>query len=336
MHRDLKPENVLIDKELNNALKIIDFGTSCEFDKKAKELLKTTHGTSYYIAPEVLTKKYDERCDVWSIGVILYILLSGKPPFDGDNDDDITDQVKLGKYNLTDGVWPAISKDAKDLIKKLLTYKFTERCTAREALGHEWFKNATSKMADKAVMDECMRNLTAFSATQKLQQATMSMMVQNMISKEETAQLQQVFMQLDLNKDGKLQYNELLQGYEEYYIKSDEYGTDMGKEMAKSEVDRIFEMVDIDHSNEIDFSEFVTATANRNNLLSDDKLKKAFGYYDKDNSGSISVDEIKSVLGVGQRISEEVWATIVKEVDTDGDGEVSLEEFKSMMKQLLK
>ena len=143
-------------------------------------------------------------------------------------------------------------------------------------------------------------------------------------------------MQLDLNKDGKLQYNELLQGYEEYYIKSDEYGTDMGKEMAKSEVDRIFEMVDIDHSNEIDFSEFVTATANRNNLLSDDKLKKAFGYYDKDNSGSISVDEIKSVLGVGQRISEEVWATIVKEVDTDGDGEVSLEEFKSMMKQLLK
>lgn len=89
VHRDLKPENVLIDKELNNTLKIIDFGTSTMYEKGTT--LKTTHGTSYYIAPEVLVKKYDERCDVWSVGVILYILLSGKPPFDGDNDEEITE-----------------------------------------------------------------------------------------------------------------------------------------------------------------------------------------------------------------------------------------------------
>lgn len=89
VHRDLKPENVLIDKELNNTLKIIDFGTSTMFEKGTK--LKTTHGTSYYIAPEVLKKEYDDRCDVWSVGVILYILLSGKPPFDGDNDEEITE-----------------------------------------------------------------------------------------------------------------------------------------------------------------------------------------------------------------------------------------------------
>lgn len=84
VHRDLKPENVLIDKEQGGALKIIDFGTACKFNPG--EILDTTHGTSYYIAPEVLNKHYDERCDVWSIGVMLYILLSGKPPFDGDDD----------------------------------------------------------------------------------------------------------------------------------------------------------------------------------------------------------------------------------------------------------
>lgn len=138
-------------------------------------------------------------------------------------------------------------------------------------------------------MKECMANLSKFSATQKLQQATMSMMVQNMVTKEETARLQQVFMELDTNKDGKLQYDELLVGYKKYY----------GEEMAKDEVDRIFELVDVDHSNEIDFSEFVTATANRGNLLQEDKLKQAFEYYDKDKSGSISVDEIRMVLGVG-------------------------------------
>jgi len=75
---------------MNNTLKIIDFGTSTEFNRY-KEVLKTTHGTSYYIAPEVLKKSYDERCDVWSIGVMLYILLSGKPPFDGDDDQEITE-----------------------------------------------------------------------------------------------------------------------------------------------------------------------------------------------------------------------------------------------------
>jgi len=91
------------------------------------------------------------------------------------------------------------------------------------------------------------------------------MMVQNMVTKEETAKLQQVFQKLDENKDGKLQYSELLKGFEEYY-----------GDAAKDEVDRIFEMVDVDHSGEIDFSEFVTATVNRNNLLQEDKLKLAF------------------------------------------------------------
>jgi calcium-dependent protein kinase len=164
VHRDLKPENVLIDKELNNSLKIIDFGTSVQFDKQ-KEVLKTTHGTSYYIAPEVLQKKYDERCDVWSIGVILYILLSGKPPFDGDNDDEITEQVKIGEYKLTGGVWQVVSQDAKNLIKKMLTYKYQDRVTARAALDDPWFTNASSATVDKALMEECMANLSKFSAT---------------------------------------------------------------------------------------------------------------------------------------------------------------------------
>lgn len=85
VHRDLKPENILIDKEQNNILKVIDFGTAVIYNKNT-DLLEGVKGTSYYIAPEVLQSKYDERCDVWSIGVMLYILLSGYPPFDGEFD----------------------------------------------------------------------------------------------------------------------------------------------------------------------------------------------------------------------------------------------------------
>lgn len=129
---------------------------------------------------------------------------------------------------------------------------------------------------------------------------------------------------MDKNKDGKLQYDELLGGYEEFY-----------GDFAKEEVDRIFAIVDVDNSGEIDFSEFVTATVNRNELLQDEKLKQAFDLYDKDGSGAISTSELKDVLGVGGQISEEVWEKIIKEVDENGDGEVSLEEFKTMMRQLI-
>ena len=139
MHRDLKPENVLIDKEQNNCIKIIDFGTSIKHDD---QVLTNTHGTSYYIAPEVLLKKYNEKCDVWSVGVMLYILLSGKPPFDGNTDNEITDQVKIGKYNITSGIWSQISEEAKTLIKKMMTYNYKQRISAREALEDPWFKNA--------------------------------------------------------------------------------------------------------------------------------------------------------------------------------------------------
>lgn len=212
VHRDIKPENVLIDKELNNTLKIIDFGTSIQI--KENELLTNTHGTSYYIAPEVLNKKYNKKCDVWSVGVIMYILLSGKPPFDGANDQEITDNVKIGTFHMKDKIWKDISQDAKSLIKAMLTFDPSQRVSAREALKHKWFENAPDVAINQDLMKESLKNLLSFNAIQKMQQATMSMMVQNMITKEEISRLQQVFQALDVNKDGKLQYDELLAGYE--------------------------------------------------------------------------------------------------------------------------
>jgi calcium-dependent protein kinase len=109
------------------------------------DVLDVTHGTSYYIAPEVLGKKYTEKCDIWSIGVILYILLSGKPPFDGDNDEEITEQVKIGQVNLKGSVWNEISAEGKSMIKKMLTKDQKLRISAREALVDTWFAKYASK-----------------------------------------------------------------------------------------------------------------------------------------------------------------------------------------------
>lgn len=135
---------------------------------KENEQLTNTHGTSYYIAPEVLNKKYNERCDVWSIGVMLYILLSGKPPFDGANDIEITENVKTGQFQMKDKIWKPISEDAKDLIKKMLKFDATQRVSARQALQHKWFDNAPDVAVDIDLMKESLANLLSFNAVQKM------------------------------------------------------------------------------------------------------------------------------------------------------------------------
>lgn len=131
---------MLIDKE-QNILKIIDFGTAEKYDKK-RDKLKGLKGTAYYVAPEVIEGNYDERCDVWSIGVIMYILLSGSPPFDGDQDADILRAVKKGQYSFTAPVWKQISVDAKNLLKKLLTQDYKARPYARDLINDVWFERA--------------------------------------------------------------------------------------------------------------------------------------------------------------------------------------------------
>jgi calcium-dependent protein kinase len=95
---DLKPENILIDSKNLSSIKVIDFGTSQKFDPEKK--MNQTYGTAYYIAPEVISTNYNEKCDIWSMGVILYILLSGKPPFDGRDDKEIVKKVRMGTYNV--------------------------------------------------------------------------------------------------------------------------------------------------------------------------------------------------------------------------------------------
>ena len=127
VHRDLKPENLLLENAVESPdsggknmfkIKIIDFGTSTEF-KKGEKMVER-YGTPYYIAPEVLKKSYNEKCDVWSLGAIMYILLVGYPPFNGAEDSKIISAVKRGKYSISDPEWDDVSEEAKDLVKKCL------------------------------------------------------------------------------------------------------------------------------------------------------------------------------------------------------------------------
>lgn len=162
VHRDLKPENLLLDKESTNPkITIIDFGTSgvIEVNKKMSQKF----GTPYYIAPEVLKKNYDQKCDLWSCGVILYILLCGYPPFNGGNDKQIIQAVLAGKYLLDEPEWETVSAEAKDLVKHLLMYEPEKRISAKDALAHPWLKKmVTVEKVEKGFAINTLSNLKNF------------------------------------------------------------------------------------------------------------------------------------------------------------------------------
>lgn len=135
-HRDLKPENFIYEtKNPDSDIKIIDFGLSKIFDpnKKNYSVMKTGCGTPYYISPEVLTHNYNENCDMWSAGCILYVMLCGYPPFYGEDDREIIEEVRKGEFDFEGEEWDDVSKEAKDLISHLIN-KPEVRLTAEEAL----------------------------------------------------------------------------------------------------------------------------------------------------------------------------------------------------------
>jgi len=154
VHRDLKPENILIEKlnEDNIFIKLIDFGTSNYFDNRTKFSYKI--GTAYYIAPEVIKQSYNNKCDLWSCGVILYILLSGMAPFDGKNDHEIMENVMKGAYNFDDEIWENVSEDAKRLIRNLIRFDPNKRYSAEQAYNDPWIQKY--KMKKKS---DCPSNL---------------------------------------------------------------------------------------------------------------------------------------------------------------------------------
>jgi calcium-dependent protein kinase len=128
------------------------------FDPQKK--MSQKFGTPYYIAPEVLKKSYTEKCDLWSVGVIMYILLCGYPPFNGSRDEQIIKAVLAGKYSLDEPEWADVSAEAKDLVAKLLTYNPDERPSASEALKHPWItKYAETDKVDRGLAKKTLQNL---------------------------------------------------------------------------------------------------------------------------------------------------------------------------------
>jgi len=325
VHRDLKPENILLDTKKNNIIKIIDWGTARFFDKDKNKKMNKISGTPYYIAPEVLFEKYDEKCDVWSCGVIMYILLCGYPPFNGETDNEILAKIKSGKFSFPEEEWSALSSDCKDLIKCMLEFDPKKRYSAQQCLAHNWLTQRNNKALDTNLTKRALTNMKKFHAERKLQQASLTYIVNHLMSKEDKNEMHEIFSSFDKNGDGVLSREEIFEGYKSI----------LGEVEATKEVDRIMKEADLDRSGSIDYNEFLIACSNRQKLLNKEKLEATFKMFDKDGSGSISAKEIKDVLGGALGGDAKLLDQIINEVDDNGDKEISLKEFKEMMLKFL-
>lgn len=211
-HRDLKPENLLlVTSDEDSPLKVIDFGLSNIFkDPKTKQNLKmnTKVGTAYYISPEVLAGNYDEKCDIWSAGVILYILLCGDPPFDG-TDSEIYKKIKEKKLHFSNPTWKNISEDAINLIKWMLSDP-DKRPTAEDVYSHKWVAQLAPN-SKEAFLKLDINSLKTFSNTNRLKKAVLTF-VASRLKEDDLSHLKEIFVYLDKNGDGHLTLDELKEG----------------------------------------------------------------------------------------------------------------------------
>ncbi|KAA8516841.1 hypothetical protein F0562_017341 [Nyssa sinensis] len=321
MHRDLKPENFLfINQEEESPLKTIDFGLSMFF--RPGETFTDVVGSPYYVAPEVLRKHYGQECDVWSAGVIIYILLSGVPPFWDETEQGIFEQVLKGELDFVSEPWPSISGSAKDLVRRMLVRDPKTRMTAHEVLCHPWVQ-VDGVAPDKPLDSAVLTRLKQFSAMNKLKKIAIRVIAES-LSEEEIAGLKEMFKMIDTDNSGQITLEEMKKGLER-----------VGANLKDSEISGLMQAADTDNSGTIDYGEFVAAMLNLNKVQREDHMYAAFSYFDKDGSGYITPDELQQAceqFGLGDVHLEET----IREVDQDNsvlfqDGRIDYNEFVAMM-----
>jgi calcium-dependent protein kinase len=205
MHRDLKPENFLLTDTTDKAeLKACDFGLATYF--KPNQRFNSLTGSAYYISPETIRRSYTNSCDIWSLGVILYILLSGRPPFYGKTEKDIFTSILAGAIPFSAEPWPSVSDAAKDLIQKMLTLDPAERISVEAILTHPWLQQqgvAPSRPLGTLVLDR-LRN---FSGMTRLKRAYIIAAATH-LNIESIYGLLELFRRFDLNGDGTISLEE--------------------------------------------------------------------------------------------------------------------------------
>ena len=303
----------------NFELKLIDFGCAKIFSKY-KTNFGEIIGTLIYCSPEVLKNNYNKECDIWSCGVIMYVLLSGHFPFYGKTEDEIKKKILSGKFDFNPKYFKDVSDKAKDLIKKCLIYDKYKRISAEDALKHEFFMddiNPNNIFEDEIDTKNILLSLKNFSYHSKIYQTVLTYLSHNFTDKEELNKLKKIFYKIDLNLDGKLSKSELEQAFKE-----------AGIDINKEQIETMMKSIDFDGNGFIEYEEFIRVALPKEKLFTEKNLKIAFDMFDLDKNGMISLDEFKTILGIKKINDKKVNEELLNEIPIKENEEMTFEQFK--------
>ncbi|KAF1875239.1 hypothetical protein Lal_00007855 [Lupinus albus] len=278
VHRDLKPENFLYaSKDENSELKAIDFGLS-DF-VRPDERLNDIVGSAYYVAPEVLHRSYTTEADVWSIGVIAYILLCGSRPFWARTESGIFRAVLKADPSFDELPWPSLSTQAKDFVKHLLYKDPRRRISAAQALCHPWIRNYNS----------------AYMRSSSLRKAALRALSKTLTA-DELYYLREQFALLEPSKNGSISSENINKALMKY-------ATDAMKESRMSD---FLSSLNALQYRRMDFEEFCAAALSVHQLEALDRWEQharcAYELFEKDGNRAIMIEELPSELGLGPSI----------------------------------
>ena len=322
-HRDVKPENILLSTmEENSQLKLIDFGLS-EIVKDMDDIIKGKEvGTLYYMAPEVISGDYTEKCDVWSCGVILYIMLSGNHPFYDTNEEKLKEKICNIEYNFNLPIFSKVSEDAKDLLRQIFVNN-ENRPTISDILNSSWVKeNAPNASSEKLNID--WGHIQKYTKLNLVQKSVINFRAFHM-SADEAQEFIDMFKLIDENSDGVLTLEEIKNGIN---------NCKLNLEMDEDTVVKLFNDMDIDKNGLVNYTEFLSALMDFEKNIKKEHLIECFRKYDADNSGKIDFNEFCKILKPQNEKEEKELKDLYNLFDKDGDGEIDIGEFIEGFKTL--
>lgn len=325
-HRDIKPENFqFVSKENQYHIKLIDFGLSKNFTEAKK--LKTVVGTPYYVAPDVFKGSYDERCDYWSCGAMMFVMLAGAVPFSGKNNKIIFNKINKCKYSFSQPIWNSISDGAKSLITRFQVVDPDKRLTCRDALQDKYFQEIDieyTNLGKSYINEQIVDRLRYFRTTSRFQKEVIKIMVNLNDHLPEIQHLRHVFFYLDYLNNGVITQQELNSFFKESCKEEN---------ISDHELAEIVESLHLRQKGVISYTEFIAATIERKFFFEDNNLQIAFKRFDVDDTGFITTRNIKECFArFGYQISNDDIKGIIGDFDIKHDGKISLEEFVMMMK----
>ena len=320
-HRDLKPDNFMFEDTTATAeLKLIDFGLAHKFFSKSGHAdMGSFVGTPDYVAPEVLQGRYGHKCDMWSVGVIMYVMLSGQLPFSASSVNAVYARILSGDFSTQSEVWGSISQQAINLLQKLLVVDPSKRLSAEEALNHCWFTQ--SPTSPLAVCPNILDSLKKYRVRSKFQTEAYAVIVK-CLNVAQISDIKETFMALDRGKNGFLSFDEIEEGL-----------TSAGYTVAAHEIDEIIRNADFKKDGRINYSEFLAATLESRAVLDDDVMWSAFNTFDVDSTGFITKANLTEALQrAGRQVSDSHIADIMTEAGAGVEG-IDYEAFKRLVKE---